>query len=513
MTRIDRVALLICLCAFAAAVFISTNIYENMPHIEDEIAFVWQAQAIERGRLSVPSPQPNPDSFLVAFVVDYQGQRFGKYPIGWPALLAVAQKLHIRHLLNPFLTGLAVWWIYRLVKRLIDERTALLAAFLTATSPFVMLNAGTLLSHPWSLLLSVVFCAAWLDTFGPANPALPAQYARRLPVVTAGLALGILALTRPWSAVGVFLPFAVHSLFLLVRGSREKRMLLLTVGLIAGTLSALLFAWQFAVTSDPWLNPYTLWWPYDRVGFGPGHGLNPGGHNLHYAVINTLFGLYALNTDLFGWPVISWLFMPFGLLAIWKNRRAWLAAAVLPSVIAAYALYWTPSWTYGPRYYYEGVISAVLLTAAGIRWLAGCVPASAPAFWNRKVIRLGRLALTTGVAGLLIMANLRYYLPARVGGMFGTSYISAGCQAPFQSKEARQAAPALVFVHLQDHWAEYGCLIDLTNPFLDTPFVIAISRDKETDRSVAGAFPGRTILHYYPFPPRLIKPEPPVLSE
>lgn len=513
MTRTDQAALLVCLCAFAAAVFVSTNIYENMPHIEDEIAFVWQAQVIERGRLSAPTPQPNPNSFLVAFVVDHNGQRFGKYPIGWPVLLAIAQKMHARQLINPFLTGLAVWWIYRLVKRLVDGKTALLAAFLTATSPFVMLNAGTLLSHPWSLLLSVVFCTAWLDVFGPANQQLPKRAARTLPAVTAGLALGMLALTRPWSAVGVFVPFGVHSLILLFKGSREARLSLLTIGLIAGGLSTLLVAWQYAVTGDPWLNPYLLWWPYDRVGFGPGHGLNPGGHSPHYAIINTLFGLYVLNTDLFGWPVISWLFMPFGLLAIWKNSRAWLAAAVLPSVILAYALYWTPSWTYGPRYYYEGIFSAVLLTAAGIRWLAFGSPGAAFAILRGKWVMRARLALAAGVTALLISANLLYYLPARVGAMRGTSYISSTCQSPFEGAQAQRAVPALVFVHLQEHWAEYGCLIDLTSPWMDSPFVIAISRGDEIDFKVARAYPERTILHYYPFPPRLEQTGRPVTPE
>ena len=88
MSSIDRLAILICLVAFAASLFVSDQVYERLPHIEDEMAFAWQARVIARGQLTQPSPQPNPDSFLVPFVVDYQGQRFGKYPIGWPIILA-----------------------------------------------------------------------------------------------------------------------------------------------------------------------------------------------------------------------------------------------------------------------------------------------------------------------------------------------------------------------------------------------------------------------------------------
>ena len=52
-----------------------------MPHLEDEIAYVWQAQALAGGAIKLPSP-PEPKSFLVPFVVDYDGFRFGKYPPG-----------------------------------------------------------------------------------------------------------------------------------------------------------------------------------------------------------------------------------------------------------------------------------------------------------------------------------------------------------------------------------------------------------------------------------------------
>jgi hypothetical protein len=50
-----------------------------MAHIEDEMAYVWQAQAIASGHLTIASP-PIPKSFLIPFVIDYAGQRFGKYP-------------------------------------------------------------------------------------------------------------------------------------------------------------------------------------------------------------------------------------------------------------------------------------------------------------------------------------------------------------------------------------------------------------------------------------------------
>ena len=84
---VDRLALLLSLVTVVAAYLVTDRIYERMPHFEDEMAYVWQAQAIGSGNLMLPSP-PNPKSFLTPFVIDYHGMRFGKYPPGWPAVLA-----------------------------------------------------------------------------------------------------------------------------------------------------------------------------------------------------------------------------------------------------------------------------------------------------------------------------------------------------------------------------------------------------------------------------------------
>ena len=57
--------------------------------------------------------------------------------------------------------------------------------------------------------------------------------------------------------------------------------------------------------------------------------------------------------------------------------------------------------------------------------------------------------------------------------------------------------PALVIVHPQD-WTEYGSLLELTDPFLDTPFLVVISTGAGEDASVAAEYPNRKVYHYYP---------------
>ena len=161
----DWLALLIALATVFATYFVADRVYERMVHFEDEMAYVWQAQAIAGGNLVLPSP-PNPKSFMTPFVIDYNGVRFGKYPPGWPTVLALGFATGLEDWVNPILTGLGIWLLYLLSKRITTRPIGLLAVILMLTSPMFWLLSGSLLSHAWSLVLTLGFVLAWFDTFG-----------------------------------------------------------------------------------------------------------------------------------------------------------------------------------------------------------------------------------------------------------------------------------------------------------------------------------------------------------
>lgn len=496
MTRADRIALALSLFSILVTWYVTERYFEAIPHLEDEIAYVWQAEAIAGGQLTVESP-PEPKSFLVPFVVDYNGQRFGKYPLGWPALLAVGVKLGVRPWINPLLAGLGIWLTYRLGKKLLGETVGLLAVILTLTSPFFLMNSGSLLSHPLGLLLSAAFSLAWIDNFGERD-ARP----RWVPTITAGLTLGVLALTRPFTAVAVGFPFMICGLYFLIRGSNPVRLHVLVVGAIAVSVGSLNLLWQYAVSGDPLLNPYTLWWSYDTVGFGAGHGRVEGGHNMHLAMINTRFSLQVGAKDLFGWLSYSWAFLPIGLLAIlW--RRIWKALPVIalfPCLVLFYLAYWVGSWLFGPRYYYEGLFSLTILTAAGIAWLAGW-PTLPGEVWRRYAgWKKIRPLLIFALLILLLASNLYFYTPQRLAMMHGLYGMERADLEPFQTAQARELTPALIVVHPQV-WMDYGVLLELQDPFLDTPFIFVFYRGDQPTAQLAQAFPDRRIYHYYPEEP------------
>ena len=509
MSRTDRLALILSLAAICAAHFVSEKVFERLPHLEDEMAYVWQAKVYACGELTVPSPG-HPKSMLVPFVVDYNGQRFSKYPPGWSVLLALGVMFAAGEWVNPLLAGLGIWLIYKLGQKVFNPGIGLLAAFLTLTSPFFLLNSGSLLSHPWSLVLSLSFSLAWLDTFYGIDqkkqhekpkkglPLLIHSMFRSPPkwltILVAGFSLGVLALTRPLTAMGVGFPFAIHGIILLVRRDHTARRHVILIGVISISIGALVLAWQYAVTGNPIQNPYALWWTYDKVGFGPGVGRMTGGHSLYWAWFDMKRSLNVAWSDLFGWGKFSWIFLPFGLWAGRRNGHAWLIGSVFVSLVMVYMTYWIGSSLFGPRYYYEGLSSLAVISASGVFWLADGIVRQKN--W-RKIYRIATFLLVCFLVGY----NLIVYLPGRLLGMVGLYGIRRAQMEPFLTWEAQALAPAVVVVHISDTWTEYGGLLELEDPWLTTPFIFALNQGEYTNTALQNDYPDRRLIHYYPDEP------------
>ncbi len=485
MSRSDWFALVLAVLASLLATWVSYGVAEGLAQLEDEFAYQWQAQIISQGDLKIPSP-PEAGDFVVPFVIDYKGERFGKYPLGWPVVLSFGKSLGLIRLVNPLLAAVVVWLTYRLGQKLLGDRVGLLAAGLTVISPLFLTYAGSILSHTWGLVLSLSFAVSWLDV-NDQRVKIPGW----LPTLVAGLSLGVLALSRPWTALGIALPFGVHGIIQLWRGSKILRKKIFAVGVLTLLVGSIHFLWQFALTGHPLDNPYLLWWPYDKVGFGSNIGVAEGGHTLQRAWIHTKHSMNLVWQDLFGWGRYVWLLPVAGIGAARRFPKVWLVASVFPSLVLVYLAYWVS----GPRYFYEGLYSLTILSGAALAWLAGWMPGQ-PSDPPRH-IRIRQTVVLVGLILLVLFGTLPY-TPERlteIKNRYGFSQVDL---APFDTPEAKARTPALVIIHAPD-WLSYGAYLHLQDPYLTSPFIFAwTAPGGDPSASLSRHYPDRTIYHYYP---------------
>jgi len=487
MSRADKVAILISLLAVVLSVWVVLGIYENLAQLEDEHAYLWQARVISQGKIKIPSP-PEAEDFFVPFVIDFQGVRFGKYPLGWPIVLSFGERIGLRWLINPVLGGLAVWLSYLLGKKLLDEKTGLLTAGIMAISPFFLTYSGSILSHTWGLVLSLAFVLSWLELIEERD-SVPGW----LPTLSAGACLGVLSLSRPWTALGVAVPIGIHGIFLIWRSTPVIKKRVILAGLLATLLASLHLVWQFALTGNWLINPYILWWDYDKIGFGSGHGITEAGHTFRLAKMNTQYSLSITGRDLLGWGSLTWVLPAIGL---WTQRRKWkiiLTTSIFFSLVGMYFPYWVS----GPRYFYEGIFSLIILSAAGMAWLAGWLPAKNQRHQTSKF----RQGLVIGFFVVLAAISTVSYTPNRINEIKDRYGFTQADLEHFDSAETKALAPALIVIRTQD-WKDYGVFIHLEDPELTTPFVFAwLSPEENITEGLSSGFPGRTIYEYDPNTP------------
>jgi len=344
------------LFSFAMAALVSQRVFERLPHLEDEVAYLFQARTLARGQAVIDSPQPA-RPYWQPFVVDLNGKRFGKYPPGWPGMLAAGVLLGEMWVINAFLAALTVGLTYRLGREIFDADTGVFAAALTAFSPMALMLNGTLMGHTAALFTTTLFLYAyWRLTRG--------KRAVRWAVM-AGAALGLTVINRPLAGLAIAAPLVAYSgvrlvlawarpetpppnrirvpkhgegeeenshplalspemereqednphpqpLSLRARGVGKterwdslRRVLggLLVLAGVTAVLAAAIPAYSYMATGDARKNLYTLVWSYDQVGFGEGYGRNV--HTLEKGIRQTRWDLSMMAADVFGWQTGS----------------------------------------------------------------------------------------------------------------------------------------------------------------------------------------------------------------
>jgi len=291
------------LFAFFMAAFVSRTIFERLPHLEDEVAYLYQARIFAGGNITIDTPQPR-QAFWQPFIIDdtQTGQRFGKYTIGYPIVLAIGEVMGQSWLINALFAMLSVALVYRLGETLFNADVGLVGAGLLSFSPMALLLNSTLMGHTVALAYTMAFIwAYWHIEQGKPRIFRWAS--------VAGITLGLLLITRPATTIAIALPFVVWAILRLARTLlsggiapvlREVRPYLL-LSVLTLSIGALTPLFNTIATGNPRENLYTRIWSYDTLGFGECCGRNI--HTLEKGFRHARFDISLTASDLFGWEV------------------------------------------------------------------------------------------------------------------------------------------------------------------------------------------------------------------
>jgi hypothetical protein len=362
-----RVVLAIAIAAAVAARVLAWFALRDVPHVMDEFVYLFQAKVLSGGHITAPALEPRA-AFSEWFVED-RGARYGIFPPGWPAVLAVASWFGLERWIGPLLHGATVVLVGRGAGK-IERSSSIIAAAIYGASPQALLLAASLMSHTL-----VAACAAVVLV---ASVEIAVGEASRRVVIAAGIALGVAAATRPLCGLVLAAAFAIAVAWKQARAAE----IYVTTALAAAPVLVLAGAYFVALTGSLSRTPQGVWFdthlppadvPFFRyqpgcndLGISASHGCDRGIRDAAHTIGNALS-----NT---GDNLESWFLLACGPMivvgiAVALVRRRQLALVLLAApvlAIVAYALYWNAGASYGARFYQAALPAALVVVALGI---------------------------------------------------------------------------------------------------------------------------------------------------
>ncbi len=350
-----RFLLIVTATLFLTANLISYFVFEHLPHIQDSISQLFQARIFATGRIHLPSP-PFPDFFDYTHIIN-NGNWYSQYPWLHSFIILIFLLLGIPWITNPVLGALTVPAVYLLGREIYDEKTARLGAILTCLSPFVFNMSAEYMNHASALLFATLFLLFYFRTIKNKKPLRNA--------LLAGICLGLVANIRPYTALAIATPFALYSIYLLLRQPRRHLAPFAILLISTALITSLVLVYNWLANGHPLLFGYVVkWGPGHEVGFGHS-GWGPP-HTPQAGFLNLGNNLNLINKFLFElpFPGLLLILIPFALPT--RDRHDWLLLLCFLSLLIAYFFYWFHNVCFGPRFLYESSACLLLLTARGI---------------------------------------------------------------------------------------------------------------------------------------------------
>lgn len=345
---------LLCLAFATAVMVISVPVLQAFPNSSDEYVYLYQARTMTEGRLWEDS-HPVEKSFGFNHIAIKDGMMVGRFPPGWPLVLALFLSAGVpAFLVGPLLALITLILFYRFAAAKYDDTIAAWASVAVTATSFFLFNSASYFSHGVCLLATVVF--AMLFERWKVHP-------RFLHAAGAGVAIGLIAITRYYTAVLIFLPYVVY---LVSRYKWSSWRFFIGVAVGATPLLVFLGWYNYSITGNV-LEPVTVWaYRSEGIGFVNGHSVLKG---LEHIGRRFLMFVYWCS------PVLLVLY--FYYLFFRPRAQSWSSNPedyLFLSLVAGYFFYYEIGGNqYGPRFYYEAFPFMVLFVvqqvfAQGRRW-------------------------------------------------------------------------------------------------------------------------------------------------
>ncbi len=350
-------SLLLLFCA--AACLLLTCLFshfalENIPHVQDSIAQLFQAKIFKTGALTAPVPSHK--EFFEYMNIINSNQWYSQYPPGHPLLLLIGLFLRAAWIINPLLGTFSLILLYKLARECYGEKVvSYLSIVFLLFSPFFLFMSSSYMNHVSTMFFLLLFIYSYAKLLKSPSWHYP---------LVCGLSLGFATNIRPLTAFAMALPFCLDFLLDFFKKQKHyfKKLLCFTVGL--SMMLLLLLIYNYLTNSSPFIFGYQV--KYNTAGFLGSAQIGPP-HTLMGGIKNTSNNLTALNKYLFEWPIPSLLFIfVLFLPGIKRNRWDRLFLLSFLSVAVFYFFYYYQDLCFGPRFFYSTTPLLILLTIRGI---------------------------------------------------------------------------------------------------------------------------------------------------
>jgi hypothetical protein len=334
---------------FVVTVIVSYDTLEKFPNSSDEYAYLFQAETMSKGQLWEKSPEL-PEVFHYNHIAIKDGIRVGRFPPGWPVILSAAYLLNIPPwLINPLIGMISLVVFYCFARRFYNESVAFWSLIALALCGYFIFNAASFFSHTSCMLMVIAF--VWFMRLYVEQPA------RVIYAIAAGLFLGVVVTIRYYTAILVFLPFAIFLVYHL-RMKAVRAFILVAIGSLPGIVFLLWY--NNAITGNPFI-PVTVWgFENEKLGFVRGHTALKGVE--HFIRRAFMF---------FYWSSPGLLILYFVLL--WKKVRSRVHRWLYPEdyffiilFLGHFFYYQIGGNQYGPRFMVEAFPFLVLFAVQGV---------------------------------------------------------------------------------------------------------------------------------------------------